>query len=118
MKNIRNRYSPLPHVFIRFPLNFLQEVAAACIFLATKTEECGRKLRDVARVFAAKLGNKDMSDVATEGKVGRPHAKSVPLSYPGTGNREHPEYHPRLRRSPVRSTLFRFLGGKRTRTPH
>ncbi|KAF9653075.1 cyclin-like protein [Thelephora ganbajun] len=45
-----------------------QEIAAACIFLATKTEECGRKLRDVARVFAAKLGNKDMSDVATEGK--------------------------------------------------
>ncbi|KAF9792371.1 cyclin-like protein [Thelephora terrestris] len=45
-----------------------QEIAAACIFLATKTEECGRKLRDVARVFAAKLGNKDMSDIAIEGK--------------------------------------------------
>jgi len=45
-----------------------QEIAAACIFLATKTEECGRKLRDVARVFAAKIGNKDMSDVATDGK--------------------------------------------------
>ncbi|KAG2349933.1 cyclin-like protein [Suillus weaverae] len=26
-----------------------QDVAASCIFLATKTEECGRKLRDVAR---------------------------------------------------------------------
>ncbi|KAJ6630774.1 cyclin-like protein [Mycena sp. CBHHK59/15] len=27
-----------------------QDVAASCIFLATKTEECGRKLRDVARI--------------------------------------------------------------------
>ncbi|VDB82931.1 unnamed protein product [Peniophora sp. CBMAI 1063] len=31
-----------------------QVVAAACIFLASKTEECGRKLRDVARVVCAK----------------------------------------------------------------
>ena len=31
-----------------------QIVAAACIFLASKTEECGRKLRDVARVVCAK----------------------------------------------------------------
>ena len=29
-------------------------IAAACIFLASKTEECGRKLRDVARVVCAK----------------------------------------------------------------
>lgn len=31
-----------------------QDVAASCIFLATKTEECGRKLRDVARVCQSK----------------------------------------------------------------
>jgi len=31
-----------------------QDAAAACIFLATKTEECGRKLRDVARVCQSK----------------------------------------------------------------
>ena len=28
-------------------------------------------------MFVAKLGNKDMSDVATEGKVGKPHAKTI-----------------------------------------
>ncbi|TDL27447.1 cyclin-like protein [Rickenella mellea] len=32
-----------------------QDVAATCIFLATKTEECGRKLRDIARVFQSKV---------------------------------------------------------------
>ncbi|KAF7304858.1 Cyclin pch1 [Mycena kentingensis (nom. inval.)] len=32
-----------------------QDVAASCIFLATKTEECARKLRDVARVCQAKI---------------------------------------------------------------
>jgi len=45
-----------------------QDVAAACIFLATKTEECGRKLRDVAGVFSAKVGNKEMSEIAMDGK--------------------------------------------------
>jgi len=45
-----------------------QDVAAACIFLATKTEECGRKLRDVARVFSAKVGNKEMSEIAMDSK--------------------------------------------------
>ncbi|KAF5330678.1 hypothetical protein D9619_005559 [Psilocybe cf. subviscida] len=34
-----------------------QDVAASCIFLATKTEECGRKLRDVAKVYQAKTGS-------------------------------------------------------------
>ncbi|KAF8212264.1 cyclin-like protein [Mycena galopus ATCC 62051] len=33
-----------------------QDVAASCIFLATKTEECGRKLRDVARICQVKQG--------------------------------------------------------------
>ncbi|KZT26224.1 cyclin-like protein [Neolentinus lepideus HHB14362 ss-1] len=32
-----------------------QDVAASCIFLATKTEECGRKLRDVAKVYHMKV---------------------------------------------------------------
>lgn len=32
-----------------------QDIAAGCIFLATKTEECGRKLRDVAKVFHQKI---------------------------------------------------------------
>jgi hypothetical protein len=35
----------------------LQDVAAACIFLATKTEECGRKLVDVARIYQTKVLN-------------------------------------------------------------
>ncbi|KAJ8520428.1 hypothetical protein ONZ45_g2786 [Pleurotus djamor] len=34
-----------------------QEVAAACIFLVTKTEECGRKLRDVAKIYCSKVSN-------------------------------------------------------------
>lgn len=61
-----------------------QDVAAACIFLATKTEECGRKLRDVARVFSAKVGNKEMSEIAMESKVSLlylsegPHINSSP----------------------------------------
>jgi hypothetical protein len=80
LKNILNRFFTLFHLRIRIPTNFfLQEIAAACVFLATKTEECGRKLRDVARVFTAKLGNKDMSDVATEGKVGKPYPMNVLL---------------------------------------
>ncbi|TRM59363.1 cyclin-like protein [Schizophyllum amplum] len=36
-----------------------QDVAAACVFLSTKTEECGRKLRDVAKVYHAKATNTD-----------------------------------------------------------
>ncbi|TFK29914.1 cyclin-like protein [Coprinopsis marcescibilis] len=34
-----------------------QEVAATCLFLATKTEECGRKLLDVAKIYQAKIQN-------------------------------------------------------------
>ena len=38
-------------------------IAAACIFLATKTEECGRKLRDVARVCQSKAKGIDVCDI-------------------------------------------------------
>ncbi|KAJ6596864.1 cyclin-like protein [Mycena vulgaris] len=37
-----------------------QDVAASCIFLATKTEECGRKLRDVARISQVKITGRDV----------------------------------------------------------
>ncbi|PPQ78098.1 hypothetical protein CVT25_015632 [Psilocybe cyanescens] len=45
-----------------------QDVAASCIFLSTKTEECGRKLRDVSRVYQAKVQNADISTIPTESK--------------------------------------------------
>ncbi|KAH9484309.1 Cyclin pch1 [Psilocybe cubensis] len=45
-----------------------QDVAASCIFLSTKTEECGRKLRDVARVYQAKVQNADIATIPTESK--------------------------------------------------
>ncbi|KAF9052611.1 hypothetical protein BJ165DRAFT_1441351 [Panaeolus papilionaceus] len=45
-----------------------QDVAASCIFLATKTEECGRKLRDVARVYQAKVQSVDLSTISTDSK--------------------------------------------------
>ncbi|KAI6108956.1 cyclin-like protein [Pisolithus croceorrhizus] len=47
--------------FMRFSMEdyHRQDIAAACIFLATKTEECGRKLRDVARVFQSKITGVD-----------------------------------------------------------
>lgn len=48
---------------------FLKDVAAACIFLATKTEECGRKLRDVAKVMRAKISKTDPKDIADFDKV-------------------------------------------------
>lgn len=32
-----------------------KDIAGGCIFLATKTEECGRKLRDVAKVAQSKI---------------------------------------------------------------
>ncbi|EAU88564.2 hypothetical protein CC1G_04270 [Coprinopsis cinerea okayama7 len=49
----------LHRFYMRYPLEEFhrQEVAAACIFLATKTEECGRKLVDVAKVYQAKVQN-------------------------------------------------------------
>ncbi|KAH9946196.1 cyclin-like protein [Epithele typhae] len=45
-----------------------QDVAATCIFLATKTEECGRKLRDVAKVFCSKVSNQHINQVADDSK--------------------------------------------------
>jgi hypothetical protein len=46
-----------------------QDVAAACIFLATKTEECGRKLRDVAKVCQAKISGVNITQIADDSKV-------------------------------------------------
>ncbi|OCB84300.1 cyclin-like protein [Sanghuangporus baumii] len=43
-----------------------QDVAAGCIFLATKTEECGRKLRDVAKVFHSKVYGTHIDKVTDE----------------------------------------------------
>ncbi|EPQ58145.1 cyclin-like protein [Gloeophyllum trabeum ATCC 11539] len=43
-----------------------QDVAASCIFLATKTEECGRKLRDVAKVYHMKVTGADASQVQSD----------------------------------------------------
>ncbi|KAJ7219246.1 cyclin-like protein [Mycena pura] len=43
-----------------------QEVAASCIFLATKTEECGRKLRDVARICQSKVLNREVPSESKE----------------------------------------------------
>ncbi|RDB21335.1 Cyclin pch1 [Hypsizygus marmoreus] len=45
-----------------------QDVAASCIFLATKTEECGRKLRDVARVCQAKITSQDITCIPADSK--------------------------------------------------
>ncbi|KAF5365752.1 hypothetical protein D9758_003304 [Tetrapyrgos nigripes] len=45
-----------------------QDVAASCIFLATKTEECGRKLRDVAKVYHSKAMGIDVMDIPSDSK--------------------------------------------------
>ncbi|KAI6109170.1 cyclin-like protein [Pisolithus croceorrhizus] len=54
--------------FMRFSMEdyHRQDIAAACIFLATKTEECGRKLRDVARVFQSKITGVDVAHIPNE----------------------------------------------------
>ncbi|CAK5277706.1 unnamed protein product [Mycena citricolor] len=54
--------------YMRFSLEdyHRQDVAAACIFLATKTEECGRKLRDVARISQVKALGRDIAQDAKE----------------------------------------------------
>ncbi|KAF7970012.1 hypothetical protein HWV62_25380 [Athelia sp. TMB] len=56
--------------FMRYSLEdyHREDVAASCIFLATKTEECGRKLRDVARVCEAKIANKEVNLIPEDGK--------------------------------------------------
>ncbi|KAJ7905465.1 cyclin-like protein [Mycena olivaceomarginata] len=43
-----------------------QDVAASCIFLATKTEECGRKLRDVARICQVKVTGREVAPDSKE----------------------------------------------------
>ena len=48
-----------------------QDVAASCIFLATKTEECGRKLRDVAKICNAKITGMDPNTIPNDSKVWR-----------------------------------------------
>ncbi|KAH8099487.1 cyclin-like protein, partial [Cristinia sonorae] len=45
-----------------------QDVAASCIFLATKTEECGRKLRDVAKIFCSKVSKTDPKDIPDDSR--------------------------------------------------
>ncbi|KZT11393.1 cyclin-like protein [Laetiporus sulphureus 93-53] len=45
-----------------------QDVAASCVFLATKTEECGRKLRDVAKVFYSKVSKIDIAEISDDNK--------------------------------------------------
>ena len=50
-----------------------QTIAAACVFLATKTEECGRKLRDVARVCQSKAKGIDVRDIPESGPVRLPY---------------------------------------------
>ncbi|PCH38242.1 cyclin-like protein [Wolfiporia cocos MD-104 SS10] len=45
-----------------------QDVAASCIFLATKTEECGRKLRDIARVFYSKVDKVQIDTIKDDSK--------------------------------------------------
>ncbi|KAF8798000.1 cyclin-like protein [Phlegmacium glaucopus] len=56
--------------YMRYPMDDFhrQDVAATCIFLSTKTEECGRKLRDVARVYQAKVNNMDITQIAVDSK--------------------------------------------------
>lgn len=44
----------------------LQDVAAACIFLATKTEECGRKLRDIAKICQSKVSMVPTDNVSSK----------------------------------------------------
>ena len=49
--------------------NDSQDVAASCIFLATKTEECGRKLLQVAKVFCSKVYQTKFEDVVDNSRV-------------------------------------------------
>ncbi|KAG6868369.1 hypothetical protein C0993_004015 [Termitomyces sp. T159_Od127] len=58
----------LPKTLVRSLKSALQDVAASSIFLATKTEECGRKLRDVARVGRAKIQNIDANNIPLDSK--------------------------------------------------
>ena len=50
-------------------LTVFKDVAASCIFLATKTEECGRKLLQVAKVFCSKVYHAKFDDVVDDSRV-------------------------------------------------
>ncbi|KAF8741002.1 hypothetical protein AX14_006206 [Amanita brunnescens Koide BX004] len=56
--------------YMRYPMEAFhrQDVAASCIFLATKTEECGRKLRDVAKICNAKITGMDPNAIPNDSK--------------------------------------------------
>ncbi|KAF5391436.1 hypothetical protein D9757_001915 [Collybiopsis confluens] len=56
--------------YLRYSLHDFhrQDVAAACVFLATKTEECGRKLRDVAKVYHSKITGLDPALILSDSK--------------------------------------------------
>lgn len=56
--------------YMRYPMEEFhrQDVAASCIFLATKTEECGRKLRDVAKISHAKITGLDPNTIPSDSK--------------------------------------------------
>ena len=71
MQDFHRQVCPPFHAprFIISQAHSLQHVAASCIFLATKTEECGRKLRDVARVSHAKAENRDITTIPADCQV-------------------------------------------------
>ncbi|KIY50880.1 cyclin-like protein [Fistulina hepatica ATCC 64428] len=60
----------LHRFYMRYTLEdfWPEEVATACIFVATKTEECGRKLRDVARIYLSKMAEIDLKEFADDNK--------------------------------------------------
>lgn len=73
-----------------------QDVAAACIFLATKTEECGRKLRDVAKIYCSKVNRIKIEDIADHSSV-RAAALAAPvmsLTTPSGSGRQPERYPP------------------------
>ena len=88
-----------------------QDVAASCVFLATKTEECGRKLRDVARVYQAKVKNIDVNAVPGDSKVFDSKCFSLE-AYHDTGSRCMPVSDPFNGRGAAGSPLLRFRCGK------
>ena len=85
-----------------------QDVAASCIFLATKTEECGRKLRDVARVYQAKVQNADISTIPADSKVGIQLTFSIRLFTRTTGGRSLPVCYTSDGGSFIRGSLLRL----------
>ncbi|KAJ3480943.1 hypothetical protein NLI96_g8001 [Meripilus lineatus] len=56
--------------YMRYPMDdyHRQAVAASCIFLATKTEECPRKLRDVAKIYCSKVSSVDVKDIPEDSR--------------------------------------------------